>query len=173
MLWSPTGNSKCDEENKVPTKFRKRRRGCQTKQIRDFFRLGGDDGAVSCCCCGSSPALLRGPPVDSSSLSEVFCPPAAPPHGPDTQECVGGAMETHRERIGNQYVRLANLTIGAFGSYTGDLTQLVNRNAVHVIPAVCDIENIKICHKFASGCRFQSKTITTIRPRLQLMKGRI
>lgn len=49
MLWSPTGNSKCDEENKVPTKFR-RRRSCQTKQIRDFFRLGGDDGAVSCCC---------------------------------------------------------------------------------------------------------------------------
>lgn len=82
--------------------------------------------------------------MDSSSLSEVFCPPAAPPHGPDTQECVGGATETHRERISNRYVRLANLTIGALGSYTGDLTQLINRNAVHVIPAVYDIENIKI-----------------------------
>lgn len=81
--------------------------------------------------------LARGPPADSSSLSEVFCPPAAPPHGPDAKECVGGATDTHREGISNQYVRSANLTIGALGLFVF-LTQSINRNAVRVIPAVCD-----------------------------------
>lgn len=39
----------------------------------------------------SGSGVHRRIPAVSQSF---FCPPAAPPHGPDTQECVGGVTHT-------------------------------------------------------------------------------